>query len=240
MNNSSQPFLYTNNNNEKCLLFCYADSMRELFFGNPYSIRPWKIKHKNYVSGVETAISTPISHPTYGEVILECNPHLYSNKLYYTAGFNKGPNTPIIYYLCSLDINPLDPSTTSNFTVIKQTFTGTVVNDVLYYANPNKNGKILRTDSNNNTTEIDVGCVYVYKMNKIFNENKFIVTGQSSTRQYFSMLFDENFNLIKEIKNGIYQPVYKCSLLNNSLVYTLKLDDSSYESRELVEETYNG
>jgi hypothetical protein len=239
MQNSSQPFLYTNSNNEKCLLYCYADSTRELFFGSSYSIRPWKIRHKNYVTGTETPISTPTAVQQYGEVILECNPHLYSNKLYYTAGFNKGPNNPIIYYLCSLDINALDPSETSNFQVIQQTFTGTVVDNILYCANPDKNGKLIKIDSHN-TTEIDVGYVYIYKINKIFNDNKFIVTGQSATRPYFSLLFDENFSLIKEIKNSSDEAIYKCSLLNNSLVYTLKLDDSSYESRELVEETYNG
>lgn len=238
MQNSSQPFLYINNNNQKCLLYCYANSLRTLVFGTEYSIRPWKIFHKNYVTNEVVSIATPTNVENYGEVILECNPHLYSNKLYYTAGFNKGPNTPIVYYLCSLDISPLDPSQTSNFTVIQQTFTGTVVEDIAIYANPNKNGKVLKGITN--PQEFDLGLLYIYKLNKIFNEDKFIVTGQTTDRPYFSLLVDSSFNIIKELKNNNNDPIYKCSLLDNQLIYTLKLDQDNYESRELVEEIYNG
>lgn len=238
MINSSQPFLYLNNNGQKCLLYCYANSLRTLVFGNEYSLRPWKIFHKNYVTNEVVSISTPSNVENHGEVILECNPHLYSNKLYYTAGFNQGPNTPIVYYLCSLDISPLDPTIVSNFTVIQQTFTGTVVDNVAVYANPNKNGKILKGIEN--PQEFDLGLVYIYKLNKIFNEDKFIVTGQTTEKSYFSLLLDNQLNLIKEVKNNNNDSVYKCSLLNNELIYTLKLDQDTYESRELVEEVYNG
>ena len=238
MINSSQPFLYVNNNGQKCLLYCYADSLRTLVFGNEYSIRTWKAYHKNYVTNEVISIPTPTSHEIHGEVILECNPHLYSNKLYYTAGFNKGPNTPVVYYLCSLDISPLDPTVVSNFTVIKQTFSGTVADNVPYYANPNKNGKVLKGIEN--VQEFDLGLVYIYRLNKIFNEDKFIVTGQTADKQYLSLLTDSSFNIIKELKNNNNESVYKCSLLNNELVYTLKLNDNSHESRQLVEEVYNG
>ena len=238
MINSSQPFLYLNSNGQKCLLYCYANSLRTLVFGNEYSLRPWKIFHKNYVTNEVISISTPSNVENYGEVILECNPHLYSNKLYYTAGFNQGPNTPIIYYLCSLDISPLDPTIVSNFTIIQQTFTGTVVDNVVVYANPNKNGKILKGIEN--PQEFDLGLVYIYKLNKIFNEDKFIVTGQTAEKPYFSLLLDNQLNLIKEVKNNNNDSVYKCSLLNNELIYTLKLDQDTYELRELVEEAYNG
>jgi hypothetical protein len=182
-------------------------------------------------------IPTPRSSPEHGEVVLECNPHLYSNKLYYTAGFNKGPNTPIVYYLCSLDISPLDPVVVSNFTIIQETFSGTVVDNIAYYANPSKNGKILKGITN--PQEFDLGLVYIYRLNKIFNEDKFIVTGQTTEKSHLSLLTDMSFNVIKEIKNNNNDPIYKCSLLNNNLVYTIKVDQDSYESRELVEETYN-
>jgi hypothetical protein len=91
-----------------------------------------------------------------------------------------------------------------------------------------------------NPQEFDLGLVYIYRLNKIFNEDKFIVTGQTADKSYLSLLTDSSFNIIKELKNNNNESVYKCSLLNNELVYTLKLNDSSYESRELVEETYNG
>ena len=237
MLNSSQPFLYNNNNGQRCLLYCYADSLRTLVFGNEYSIRPWKIHHKNYTTNEILNIPTPNSHEVHGKVVLECNPHCYSDKLYYTAGFNKGPNTPIIYYLCSLDISPLDPTTVSNFTVIQQTFSGTVVNNVPYYANPNKNGKVLKGIEN--PQEFDLGLSYIYRLNKVFNEDKFLVTGQTADRPYFTLLTDSSFNIIKELKNNNNDSIYKCSLLDNNLVYTIKLDQESYESRELVEETIN-
>lgn len=235
MINSSQPFLYVNNNGQKCLLYCYADSLRTLVFGNEYSIRTWKIYHKNYVTNEIISIPTPRAHELHGEVILECNPHCYADKLYYTAGFNKGPNTPIVYYLCSLDISPLDPTVVSNFTIIQQTFSGTVINNTAYYTN--KRGRVLK--GIDNPQEFDLGFINIYRLNKIFNEDKFIVTGQSADRQYFSLLTDNLFNVIKELKNNNNDPIYKCSLLGNQLVYTLKLDHISYESRELVEETIN-
>jgi hypothetical protein len=238
MINSSQPFLYTNNSGQKCLLYCYSPGLRTLKFGNDYSIRPWKIYHKNYETNTIELIPTPRSVPEYGEVVLECNPHCYLDKLYYTAGFNKGSDTPIVYYLCSLDISPLDPSQTSNFTVIQQTFTGTVVDNVAIYANPNKNGKVLKGTTN--PQEFDLGLIYIYKLNKVFNEDKFIVTGQTTEKSYLSLLVDSSFDIIKELKNNNNESIYKCSLLNNELVYTLKLDQDNYESRELVEEVYNG
>lgn len=237
MINSSQPFLYLNSNGQKCLLYCYAPVLRTLKFGNDYSIRPWKIFHKNYTNNQIRPIITPRNIPDLGEVVLECNPHIVNNKLLYTAGLNLGDNEPIVYYFCSLDIDK--SLNCSTFQVIEQSFTGTSLGDNIYYANPNKNGKILKKNIvTSETTEMNLDLEYVYRISKIFNEDKFIVTGQTPDRPYFSLLLDENFAVIKEIKNNNNDPVYKCSLLDDSLIYTLKLDEDSYESRELVEETY--
>lgn len=220
------------------MFYCYANSLRTLFFGNQYSLRPWKIFHKNYITNETKPIITPRSVPDLGEVILECNPHIVNNKLLYTAGLNLGDNEPIVYYFCSLDID--ESFRCSNFQVIEQSFTGTSLGDYIYYANPNKNGNILKKNIvTSEKTEMNLDLEYVYRISKVFNDNKFIVTGQTTDRPYFSLLLDENFTVIKEIKNSNNDPVYKCSLLDNSLIYTLKLDSDSYESRELIEEIYS-
>jgi hypothetical protein len=237
MNNSSQPYLYYNTKNDKCLFYCYGKSTKTLVYGQPYNIKSWKIKHKNYVTNQDIEIITPSHLPGLGAVILECNPHIYDNKLYCTLGTNQGYNTPLVYHLCSFPI--LDPDTIQlgHVDILQQTFTGTQYLNQLIFDNPQKNGNIIIKNLDNKITkEITMPTQYIYKINKIFNEDKFIITGQTNELSYFSYLYDTNLNFIKEIHNSNNEHLYKCSILDNTIVYTVKNDNSELENRSLVEE----
>lgn len=249
LQNSNQPYLYLNQQ-DTMLLYCFADHTIDMFFGNYYSIKPWKIQCKNLTTSEVIQVDTPKSHPEHGNVVIECNPHIQTinnvSTLYYVAGFNKGPNTAIIYYLCSVPVSDLslkDINSFSNLNVIKRTFTGTVFNNYIIYNNKHSNGQIFKENIDNSelveTVDLSsLGLTSLLKICKIYNDNKFIITSQIQNSQFVSLLLDENFNLIKEILNNYNESVYKCSILNDKLVYTVRLQDNSVENRHLVEEMY--
>ena len=249
LENSSQPYLYSYHNNNQ-LLYCYADSLVNLVFGTEYSIRPWKIKSKNLITNEDFEIDTPKSHPEHGNVILECNPHIaiINNipNICYVAGFNKGDNQPIHYFLCSLpfvDLTFKNPIM-SEFNIIKKTFTGYVVsNNCVIYNDSNKfSGKLIKENlGSSEQIIIDLSSlefINILRISKIYNQDYFLVTGQKVNTSFMSVLLDNNFNFIKEIRNENNENVYKCTLLNNKLIYTVRHDSSEIEVRSLVEESY--
>lgn len=249
LQNSNQPYLYFNEQ-DMVLLYCFADHTIDMIFGNRYTIRPWKIRRKNLTTNEDIEVNTPKSHSDYGNVIIECNPHIQTinnvSTLYYIAGFNKGPNKPIRYYLCSIPVNDLTLENIehSNFNILKRTFTGTVSDNYIIYNNTkSSNGKIFKKSINNSSIieTIDLsslGLTNILKISKIYNQNKFIITAQTQNNQFVSLLLDEDFNLIEEILNNNNESVYKCSILNDKLIYTVKVEDENIENRYLVEETY--
>jgi hypothetical protein len=240
MNNSSQPYLYYNAHNHKCLLYCYGKSIKTLVYGQPYNIKGWKIRHKNYITNQDIEIITPSHLSGFGAVILECNPHIYDNKLYCTLGTNRGYNTPLVYHLCSFPILDSDTIQLGHVDILQQTFTGTQYLNQLIFDNPQKNGNIIIKNLDNKTTnEITMPTQYIYKINKVFNEDKLIITGQTDELSYFSCLYDINLNFIKEIRNSNHNHIYKCSILDNTIVYTVKHNDSELENRSLVEESWS-
>jgi hypothetical protein len=245
MNNSSQPYLYKIENN-KYLLYCFADSVRTLIYGNEYSLRPWKIKHKNLDNGEDIVLSTPTHIDGYGETILECNPHLiiYNNNryLYYTAGFCLGDNYPINYYLCRLLANNLDNDYLENqsLEILKNTFTGTYFNQHILYQKRNTNKTYLYLDNSDTAISLAVDFLDILKINPIFNSNKLIVTGQTMDGSMRSFLLSNNYAIEREILNNTGMSIYKCSIMDDTLIYTVRHNDvSDIESRSLVTETMN-
>lgn len=237
MNNSSQPYLYLNTKNEKCLFYCFGREIRTLVYGNEYQIRPWKIRHKNYITNEDLEVPTATNLEGYGDVILECNPHIYTDKLYCTLGFNKGFNYPINYYLCSYDILDMNIMSVGNLSILEKTFTGTVVDNMMIYANPNKNGNLIVKNYLTNVSEERIlPTTYIYKINKIFNQDYYILTGQEED-EAVSYLLDLNLEIVKKLTNQNNENIYKCSILNNELIYTVKIDSGPNESRSLVTET---
>lgn len=240
MQNSSQPYLYYDNNDEINLLYCYGEGIKTLFFGNSYNIKAWKIYHKNYTNNTITRVSTPKAIDGLGSVILECNPHLYNNYLYCTLGTNAGHNKPLNYHLCRFPLTDNVSLSLGQVEVLQKTFTGTQYNDYLIFANPKKNGNLIQLDTQTSqSSDIVLPTKYIYKINKIFNTDQFILTGQTENNPYCSYLYDNNWNFIKEITNNRQQSVYKCSILDNILIYTTKDDNTSEEIRSLVQEQWS-
>jgi hypothetical protein len=244
LENSNQPYLFLNKqNNDIILLYCYADSLIELQYGNKYSIKPWKIKYKNLTTNIEKNIDTIKFYKDFGNVVVECNPHIINIKnkqyLYYNIGFNKGINFPIIYYLCRVEIDSDGILDNNTFELIYRCFSGTALDDdIIIFCNQinnfisiynYKNEKLLNTIDYKTQKLISV-----LKINKIYNDNNFILTGMEENNTYVSLLLDENFEYIQHLSHN-NNFVYKCSLLKDYLfVYTDRLSDDSTENRRLI------
>lgn len=232
----NQPFLFLNENKEKCLLYCNSEQKKELFFGKVFYIDPWKIYYKNY-NGIFFELNTPKELEGYGKVILECNPHLFykENQLHigYTAGFSKGKNTPIIYYYLNAKINS-DFSVIYDTQVIKKTFSGSYINEDLYYVKktPEKDFLI----KNENILNLDLNIKFIYRICPIFLNKSFFIITFSDEKKDQSWIFSAEGVPIIEIKNLNNESIYKCSILNEDLIYTKKVNKNE---RILVEEKIN-
>lgn len=244
LQNSNQPYLYYNLNHDIILLYCYADKPQTLIYGNEYSIKPWKIHYKNLSNNNNgVALSSVFRHHDYGDVIVECNPHIIIKNntyyLYYNAGFNLGPDTPIIYYLCSLIISDLDFSTIylDTFSIIHQCFTGTVINNETIVTADQMSSllKFYKQSQLIDSINLSKYNIYqIYKINKIFNENQYIVTGSNADYKMCSILLDKDFNFLSEIYDNNQESVYKCSLLDNKIAYTVRTQDATIENRKII------
>lgn len=231
----NQPFLFLNENEEKCLLYCNSEQKRELFFGNVFYIDPWKI-YKNY-NGLLSELNTPTELEGYGKVILECNPHLFykENQLYigYTAGVSKGKNTPIIYYYLNSKINS-DFSVIYDTQVIKKTFSASYINEILYYVK-----KTLEKDlfiKNETVLNLHFNIKYIYRICPIFSKNNYFIITFNDEIKDQSWILNAEGTPIVEIKNLNNESVYKCSILNDDLIYTKKVNSND---RVLIEEKLN-
>lgn len=237
MINSSQPFLY-NAGSSNYMLYCYSDKVSNFYYHGYYAARPWKIYWKNLDSGESRVVKTLRYHPKYGSSLIECNPHTYPespNTLYWNAGFCLGGNHPIVYYLVSMeayDSTFLDfrPET---FRVIQQCFTGTLIDNRLLIRQTGFKNANLQISNDSLKNFSNLGFKHILKINRLYNENKYILTGEDSNKHAFSVLLDEDFSLHKQIKNNLGQDVYKCSILGNQLVYTSKDQAETIETRSL-------
>lgn len=79
INNSSQPYLFINQYNNVCMLFCFCENLITRNFGSSsYSFRPWKIKLINLsdINAEASSVNTATYHTNLGNVIIEHNTHL--------------------------------------------------------------------------------------------------------------------------------------------------------------------
>ncbi len=246
--NSNQPYLFYNNSNDICLLYCYAAEQKQLFFGNYYYVKPWKIRIKNYALNTDREVPTITSLKGYGDVIIECNPHIYKldNKIFlnYICGFNMGDNKPIFYFFCSVESmdESFDVLLEPTFSVIQHTFTATRYDDnCLIYVNDmnNRNSLTKKNLLTGGEAVISFGSfdiLNIYRIIKIYNSDKFIMTCQDGSNLIYSYILDSKLNIIEEIKNISNQSIYKCSVLGNNLIYTVRDNSDETENRYLVEE----
>lgn len=247
LSNSSQPYLYSNGNNTN-MLYCYADHSIDLNYGtSTYTIRPWKIKKINLNTQESSVIQTSLYHPEYGRVVLECNPHLYIKegiiKLYYTAGFMKTDNSPIVYYLCSMVADNLNLDHLSQLSIVEKTFSGTMINDNELLCVNKAYGKdilVRKTLDSNNGTIIPTDNLQIeeiLKLTKRFDNNQIIITGKTYQKNYVSYLLDNTLSNSEAIHNSYGMDVYKCSILGNTMAYTVRNESYSpddVESRSIV------
>jgi hypothetical protein len=233
----NQPFLFLNESKEKSLLYCNSINKKELFFGNKLYIDPWKIYYKN--SNEENFnLSTLTELENYGKVILECNPHLFykESQLYlgYTAGFSKGKNTPVIYYYLNSKTN-LNFTTFYDTQVIEKAFSAAYIGNDLFYTKKTINGDILI--KNDTDLNLQLNVKNIYRICPIYlNNDYFIITFSDNNKKDQSWIFNKNGNPLIEIKNSNNESIYKCSILNDILIYTKKTDE---EKRILIEENLN-
>ena len=232
----NQPYLFFNKNNEECLFFCKAEKTITLQFGNNYEITPWKIAL--FVNGIEIEIKLPTLQFAHGRVVIECNPHIIiKNELpifYYVAGFMLNPGAPILYYLCSLETN-WQFSEFKNFKIIKQTFTGTVINDKIITGN--KEGQLFVEDI---VYEPFANIGSIYRVIPIHaNKNYFLITVSLTNGEDTSFVVSNDLNFYSVLKNKKNKNIYKCSILQNKIIYTVKnTNGGAIEDRSLVVEEY--
>lgn len=227
-----QPYLYSN-----FLLYCFAENPIKLNFGGEYELVPWKI-YKKDSNAVESQINTP-KYGIHGDIILECNPHVLTknNNLYlgYTAGFNQGSDTPIVYYYINIPIDA-NLNIIGDMNIITRSFSACLIQDKLFSID-HKHGhdKLI---VNNELFKLPFEYKFIYRITNISNDkDKFIITIADKDNIYRSYLLDSNNNF-KEIKNLANEPVYKCSMLNNKLIYAIK-NSPAEEARIIIEETFS-
>lgn len=249
LDNSSQPYLFTHNNVIK-MLYCYANHSVSLSFGaTPYIIRPWKIHIYDLNNQTTGTVMTPTSHHEYGDIIIECNPHLVivDNviKLYYTAGFIRDLNSPINYQICCLTFDNLNFETIENFEIVTKSFTGTPIDNetILCIDKVYQKDILISKNILSNTKTIinhEMDAVEILRITNIFNSDKKIITVKNSFMSYYSYFINADLSINKIITNNQGYNVYKCSILNNLLAYTIHNDSNSSEPESrsiLIEES---
>lgn len=180
--NSSQPYLFSIED-QKYMLYCHADYPINLKYGtSSYTIRPWKIKLCNLETNNSTVVSTVQSFGDYGKIVLECNPHISiidnSIKIYYTAGFMKTEDSPIVYYLCSMTADNLLLENLRDFNIVQKTFSGTMINS----------NELLFVDK-------------IYNKDTLVKKN--IVLNNSSLVSISNMPFEEILRVTKNFDNTV-------------------------------------
>ena len=241
MPGKNQPFLFVNNENKECLFYCEAQEQKELKFGKSnykYEITPWKVVLS--IDGVNKPIDLPKLVTDFGEIIIECNPHILikeNNYVFlYVAGFMAYENAPIIYYLCSLDVD-FNFTNFTNHKILKQTFSGTIIDD-----------KIISIDDDeiqiDNKLFSSFGNISrIYRICPIYEEPNFIlITAITKDNIDVSYIVQKDISSYCTLTNSNNKNIYKCTFIKNKLIYTLKIPDAlniNVENRDLVEELFN-
>lgn len=240
LNNSSQPFLYPNH-----ILYCYSEHSIDLFFGGSFSIRPWKIRNRNMLSGEDYEIPTQRYNEELGRVVLEANPSVSSInnlwKIYWTAGFSNGKNSPIRYYYCSMDSVDETLKDLSNFQIVQQTYNGAVVSEQLLFkdeTSSNPNTTIVKRAVDNEITNSinisDLDLSNIDKITPIFGTTKFIVGGTDHSNINVSYVVDQDYMIRQKLKNSYNYDVYKCSILDSLLAYTVHTNKYTQDEHRAV------
>lgn len=247
LSNSSQPYLFKKDNNYY-MLYCGATNTISLTFGNTkYNVRPWKIYLYDLANDTTSIIRTPSYVDSYGQAIIECNPHIkvINNiiKLYYTVGFMQSEGQPILYHVCSMTASDLSFDSLSDFNIVYKTFTGTPINnnELLCIEKAYNTDLLIVKDLVNNTNtriiENNFDMIEILRLTNIYNSDKFIITGKDNNYNYISYILNNNFSINKKLLNSFGKDVYKSTVLDNMLAFTVQNqsnDSNSVEDRAIV------
>jgi len=231
----NQPFLFLNNDNKECLFYCEAEKTITLNFGNDYEITPWKVALT--IDGVKTDIELPKLLSEFGDIVIECNPHIIveneSPVFYYVAGFLLGKGFPIIYYLCSLETD-WQFKEFKNLKIIKKTFSGTIINnEIISIGHFNK---LIVGDIVYDSFE---GIQQIYRIIPIYQNKDYFLITASINKVDISIVVKSDLSLYCVLKNKENVNIYKSTILKNKIVYTVKnANNGLAEDRSLVTEEF--
>lgn len=236
LSNYSQPYLYQDTNVN--LLCCFADGLVEDYFNNNiYFIKPWKIhliKDINLNNYESSRLDLPDHVDGYGRVLIECNPCVCAdtNIMTYTCGFKQNPRSAVSYYFVKVEI---DNNSYKNFQILSKTFNAIIHNDYIYQISKDK--KSIEVLNLNTLEQINSFVIIkderssINRITKVYNSNDLIIT-ISSPDAICSWLLDINMST-KKILQDLGNDIYKCSLYENYLAYTIKDTNDIQENRSI-------
>lgn len=240
--NSSQPYLY-NINNDLMLLYCFAaEPITRYFRQNSYQIKPWKIYNYNLTNDSNISIDTPTTITDKGQVIVECNPHVYIHNNYvelvYTAGTVVDVQSPVVYYICSIKSNDLNFNNLYDFKILASSiFNGTYHNNNLLLIDKSNITADTLVEKSQDTENIintysHFDLTEILRIINVFDNDKYIITGKYNTN-YKSYLLNHDLSINSTLKNSNNEDIYKCTIHSNLLAYTV-MGEGGYENRSII------
>jgi hypothetical protein len=224
---------------------------------------PHILKSENVADNVE--IKDENEHTLEGSEIdsgnckvnLYCNPHFNSKdpslKVQFIVGVIANKISRLQYYLATMDASDLSFKELSNFKIIKSTFSGTLLPDGsifhIYTDYCFKNlairecDKLLLKRPELPDEVVDLSFlkpIDIYRFCPIYNSDYYTLTCTiEADYQWHTFILSPDFASGYELFNAEHDVLYKSSIMDNTLVYTL-VEDLSEETRQLkIEEEPN-
>lgn len=214
----NQPFLFRQGDHI-AMLGCRSGEPLNLQFGRAYQIHPWKI-------WLEGDLPRPLPTPTQGPagaIVVECNPHLFRHDdrwhLGYCAGFNQGPGTPVVYHHVWLETD-LSLGHFGPLQFGSRSFSACRVGQNLYSVQKTADGDRLLRDGL--PVFLPFACQSIYRICPVFERDDMWLMTVADAGLDRSWLVTAASLQATPVLNAAGQHVYKCSLLDDHLAYTVK------------------
>ncbi len=285
---TSQPFLFKNDEGQKCLLYCRGIGKEKVMThgDTTFSLRRWTIWFENLETGENYPLKIPykILSSNFSEgltlegpldleieqyqkidaqnveendckINLFCTPHFYPStsnlRLQFIAGVVVNKTSGTNYCLASIDSSDLTFKNLSNLKLIRRTFSGSILPDgTLLYVEDEylfkglvvsaRDRIIVKAPGNSELQEVDLsylGIIDIYRVCPIYNSNYFTLTCtlQNDGENFHTFILSSDFKTGYEVFNKEGENVYKTSILDDILMYTV-IEDFREETRRLETE----
>lgn len=214
----NQPFLFRQGI-QRAMLCCRSTGPLTLQFGTPYQIDPWKI----WLEGDSPRpLPTPTQGPA-GSILVECNPHLFRHNdqwhLGYNAGFHQGPGTPVIYHHVWLETD-LSLEHFGPLQIGTRSFSACRSGPNILSVQKTADGDRLLRDG----LPVSLPFAYesIYRLCPIFaRDDVWLMTVADAGLDRSWMVTAATLESAP-VLNAAGEHVYKCSLLDDQLAYTVK------------------